>query len=115
MSRETEQKDFLQSQGLTRANQMVLAADASFRTYYRIQQDNQSWVLMDAPPTKENTQKFVAIAKYLRGIGVNSPKIFAEDTKNGFLLFEYIQNYQNHQIILIILLGASCNFSLLDI
>ena len=88
MSRENEQKHFLRSQGLTQANQMILAADASFRTYYRIQQDNKSWVLMDAPPTKENTQKFVAIAKYLRGIGINAPQIFGQDEKNGFLLIE---------------------------
>jgi len=88
MSREKEQKNFLQSQGLTQANQIVLAADASFRRYYRITSHNKSWVLMDAPPTKENTRTFVAIAKYLRSIGVNAPEIYGEDVENGFLLLE---------------------------
>tara|TARA_A100001037_G_scaffold293104_1_gene309287 strand:- start:1948 stop:2946 length:999 start_codon:yes stop_codon:yes gene_type:complete len=88
MSRAKEQKEFLQSQGLTQSNQTILAADASFRTYYRIQKDGKSWVLMDAPPAKESTQEFIAIAKYLRGIGINAPQIFGEDAENGFLLIE---------------------------
>ncbi|MEE2694197.1 MAG: phosphotransferase [Pseudomonadota bacterium] len=88
MAREEEQKKFLQSQGLGDANQVALAADASFRRYYRIELDEQSWVLMDAPPNRENVQQFITIAKYLRAIGINAPEIFGEDLKNGFLLIE---------------------------
>ena len=43
-----------------------LANDASFRQYFRLQQDDMSRIVMIAPPDKENIIAFVTIARNLR-------------------------------------------------
>jgi aminoglycoside/choline kinase family phosphotransferase len=61
--------------------------DASFRCYYRVQfTDQSSYIVMDAPPEKENCHPFVQIAKHWHRHGVNVPEIFVEDLDLGFLL-----------------------------
>lgn len=65
------------------------SADASFRRYFRVAAtaaDAASFVVMDAPPDKENTQPFVQVAGLLRGAGLNAPAIVAQDAAAGFLL-----------------------------
>lgn len=62
------------------------SSDASFRRYFRVWFDGQTRIVMDAPPDKENCQPFVAIARAMRGLGLNTPEILAEDIKQGFLL-----------------------------
>ncbi len=66
----------------------ALAGDASFRRYERIILDAKTFVLMDAPPLSEDCQPFVAIAKYLRDIGLSAPEILQTDFAEGFLLLE---------------------------
>lgn len=60
--------------------------DASFRRYFRIVTPSTTYVLMDAPPDKENCAPFVAIAKQIRHLGLMAPEIFASDLQQGFLL-----------------------------
>jgi N-acetylmuramate 1-kinase len=62
------------------------SADASFRRYFRIQRDGQSYILMDAPPDREDCRPFVYISRLLRDLGLHVPEILAEDTAQGFLL-----------------------------
>lgn len=62
------------------------SADASFRRYFRIQRDGQSYILMDAPPDREDCRPFVYISRLLRDLGLHVPEILAEDTTRGFLL-----------------------------
>lgn len=62
------------------------SSDASFRRYFRITLDGKSRIVMDAPPEKEESAPFVALARRLRGIGLNVPEILAEDLQQGFLL-----------------------------
>jgi hypothetical protein len=38
------------------------SSDASFRRYFRVQLEEQSFVVMDAPPAKEDCTSFIAIA-----------------------------------------------------
>lgn len=64
-----------------------LAGDASFRRYHRIYQGDDTYLLMDAPPDKESTAEFIAIANIM-GQAVNTPDILAKDTKEGFLLLQ---------------------------
>lgn len=64
----------------------AMAGDASFRRYFRIQTPSGSFVAMDAKPPQENCRPYVAIAKALRGIGLNTPEIIHADIKQGFLL-----------------------------
>jgi len=60
--------------------------DASFRRYFRITSDQQTWILMDAPPEKENTQPFIQVARFLFKHNINVPKIEAHDKTLGFIL-----------------------------
>ncbi len=60
--------------------------DASFRRYYRIVTATESFIIMDAPPDKEDCHSFLDISERLRRAGVNVPGVFAKDLENGFLL-----------------------------
>ncbi|PCJ31693.1 MAG: aminoglycoside phosphotransferase [Gammaproteobacteria bacterium] len=62
------------------------SADASFRRYFRVSLNNETWVLMDAPPEKEDTQPFIRIAEFLNEHHVHVPEIKAHDANLGFLL-----------------------------
>src|ERR1700735_4359084 len=65
----------------------TLAGDASFRRYFRLQSNNQSFIAMDAPPERENNcRPFIAIAESLRQQGLQTPEIIHSDVTQGFLL-----------------------------
>ncbi|KZY61630.1 hypothetical protein A3742_11845 [Oleiphilus sp. HI0071] len=66
-----------------------VAGDASFRRYFRVKNsNNQSFIVMDAPPEKEDCHPFVEITKAWREQGVLLPELFAIDLEQGFLLLE---------------------------
>ncbi|MBW8906250.1 MAG: phosphotransferase [Betaproteobacteria bacterium] len=61
--------------------------DASFRRYFRATlADGRSFIVMDAPPDKENCRPFVHVAKLLAQAGVHAPQVHAADLAAGFLL-----------------------------
>lgn len=61
--------------------------DASFRRYFRASlDDGSSFVVMDAPPDKEDCRPFVKVARLLREAGVHAPQVHAADLAQGFLL-----------------------------
>ncbi|MDP9142090.1 MAG: phosphotransferase [Pseudomonadota bacterium] len=62
------------------------SADASFRRYFRVVRGAQSWIVMDAPPDRENLEPFIAIARLSEAAGLNAPKVLAEDRERGYLL-----------------------------
>ncbi len=62
------------------------STDASFRRYYRLDHGGQSYIVMDAPPDRENTQSYVRAARKLRHIGLNVPEIIEQDDNQGFML-----------------------------
>ncbi|WP_428087425.1 aminoglycoside phosphotransferase family protein [Candidatus Thioglobus sp.] len=66
--------------------------DASFRRYFRIERSNLSFIAMDAPPEKENSELFIKIAQLLRSHNIHTPKIIDHDLKQGFLLIEDLGN-----------------------
>ncbi|MEJ2898525.1 phosphotransferase [Acinetobacter sp. NS-4] len=65
-----------------------LAGDASFRRYARIKLNNKTFMLMDAPPEKEDCGPFVTIDEFFDKNGVRVPHIIAKDLELGFLLLE---------------------------
>lgn len=71
---------------LTDCNITPLPGDASFRRYFRIQHNNQSYIAMDASVEKASCVPFVAIARALRAEGLQAPEILASDLTQGFLL-----------------------------
>ena len=70
------------------------SGDASFRRYFRTQVDEQSYILMDAPPEKEDCESFVKIAQAFRALGLNVPEIIKADHQRGFLLLSDLGNIQ---------------------
>ena len=62
------------------------SVDASFRRYFRIQGENGSYIVMDAPPDKEPIASFLKVDALMREAGLNVPEIFASDEAKGFIL-----------------------------
>jgi len=63
--------------------------DASFRRYFRASlADGRRFVVMDAPPEKENCGPFLHVAALFSAAGVHVPAIHAQDLPGGFLLLE---------------------------
>ncbi len=70
------------------------SADASFRRYFRVTRDAHSYIVMDAPPGKEDLGPFTKVARMLAGIGLNVPMILAQDAARGFLLLSDLGDRQ---------------------
>lgn len=64
----------------------IIAGDASFRRYFRVSMNDDTYIVMDAPPDKERCDHYVAIARAFDRLGLHVPKIFAQDLNHGFLL-----------------------------
>jgi len=62
------------------------SADASFRRYFRLEHAGRSWVLMDAPPEKEDCKPFIHVAALLQQAGLHGPQVLAQNLEEGFLL-----------------------------
>jgi N-acetylmuramate 1-kinase len=89
MDRESLKSEFLLLNNLSSAQKISLQKDASHRSYDRlITEDNSRFIVMDAPPEHEELDPFIKVAEYLASIGLSTPKIFAIDQTNGYLLLE---------------------------
>jgi len=60
--------------------------DASFRRYFRVTVNGSSYIVMDAPPEKEDVEPFIRIGRRFFSLGLNVPEILYQDLENGFLL-----------------------------
>jgi N-acetylmuramate 1-kinase len=90
--------DFLGMHGWADAAVTLVAADASFRRYFRATaRDGRRAVLMDAPPPNENPKPFIDIARYLVGHGFRAPQIMAADLDRGLVLIEDFGDLQMRQ------------------
>ncbi|MGH8820340.1 MAG: aminoglycoside phosphotransferase family protein, partial [Rhodoferax sp.] len=69
------------------ASLRTASADASFRRYLRIDsRAGDSFIIMDAPPERENSGPFVRVARLMLDAGLNVPHVLAWDEAGGFLL-----------------------------
>jgi len=78
-----------------RVNLAPASADASFRSYWRAQEPAsagsehpRTWIVMDAPPGKEDITAWLDVAERLNAADVHVPRILAHDTIQGFVLME---------------------------
>ena len=78
---------FLEAQGWGAAERRILAADASFRRYLRLQRAGKRAVLMDAPPP-EDVRPFERVSGLLLGLGLSAPRPLAVDEDAGLMLLE---------------------------
>lgn len=60
--------------------------DASFRRYFRVAREARTWIVMDAPPEREDCRPFVRVAELMREAGLHVPEIIAQDVPRGLLL-----------------------------
>lgn len=88
----------------------VASADASFRRYFRAHGGDSSWIIMDAPPERENCVPFVDIAARLFAAGVHAPQVLASDFERGFLLLTDL----GHQTFLDVLTDENADAFFLD-
>ncbi|MGN7613138.1 aminoglycoside phosphotransferase family protein [Magnetococcales bacterium HHB-1] len=69
----------------------MVSGDASFRSYYRIfvtKPKPARYILMDAPPDKEDSNPFIDIGRFLAEHGVWTPEIIHHNLDKGYLLLE---------------------------
>ena len=62
------------------------SSDASFRRYFRVVYKAKSFVVMDAPPVKEDCVPFLNIATLLCSSGVQAPTIYHHSLSQGFMV-----------------------------
>jgi N-acetylmuramate 1-kinase len=63
------------------------SSDASFRRYFRVSDgQGKSFIVMDAPPDRENCEPFIRIDRLFGDAGAHVPAILEQDTALGFLL-----------------------------
>src|SRR5277367_3408794 len=70
------------------------SADASFRRYFRVIRDTDSYIVMDAPPDKEDSAPFLKVARILAAMNLNVPIVLARDMARGFLLLSDLGSRQ---------------------
>jgi len=72
----------------------TLSGDASFRRYYRLHVNGDSFIAVDAPPDTENNPAFVAIADALIKSGVEVPVVYSSDMSKGYMLLSDLGDQQ---------------------
>ncbi len=79
---------FLDRCGWGEAENHPLDGDFSTRRYARlVKKSGEKAVLMDADAVQK-TPQFLAVARYLRSLGLKSPEIYAADAEEGLVLME---------------------------
>lgn len=68
------------------------SSDASFRRYFRLQQMDSNFIVMDSPPEHEDNQSFIKVATVLEQFGLNVPHIYQQDLQQGFLILSDLGN-----------------------
>ena len=66
----------------------VASADASFRSYYRLSKDDETYVLMDSSLLLESLPPFVDMNERLSAVNVRVPRIIVKNIKLGYLILE---------------------------
>jgi len=64
------------------------SSDASFRRYFRVFTPRGTYVVMDAPPGKEDVQPYLKVSALLESIGAHVPQVHESDVPRGLLLLE---------------------------
>ncbi len=81
-------KAWLESIGWGEWSIEVASADASFRTYYRLSKDDETYVLMDSSLLLESLIPFVNMNERLESVNVRVPRIIVKNMELGYLILE---------------------------
>ena len=85
--------------GLQPDSLRLASADASFRRYFRINSPSGSYIIMDAPPERENCQAFVQVAQLMHDAGLHAPEVLTWDAPHGFMLLSDLGGQTMMQVI----------------
>ena len=66
----------------------VASSDASFRSYYRVEKGENSYVVMDSSRQKESLIPFLDMQHRLISVGVRVPQVLQKNLELGFLILE---------------------------
>lgn len=88
----TQLKEWLREQTGQDCDLAPASSDASFRRYFRIELEEGSRVVMDAPPAQEDCRPFIHVSELLRCAGLNAPEVIAQNLEAGFLLLGDLGN-----------------------
>jgi hypothetical protein len=64
------------------------SSDASFRRYFRVFTPCGTYIVMDAPPGKEDVRPYLKVGALLAAIGAHVPHVHQSDVARGLLLLE---------------------------
>lgn len=64
------------------------SSDASFRRYFRVLNAHGSYIVMDAPPGKEDVRPYLEVGALLESLGAHVPHVHERDVARGLLLLE---------------------------
>jgi hypothetical protein len=64
------------------------SSDASFRRYFRAATDTTTYIVMDAPPGKEDVRPYLEVSALLEELGAHVPHVHEADAARGLLLLE---------------------------
>ena len=64
------------------------SSDASFRRYFRAECLERTFIVMDAPPPREDVRPYLQIGAMLESIGIHVPHVYEADIERGLLLLE---------------------------
>lgn len=85
-------KQWLESIGWGEWRIAVASADASFRSYYRLTKENETYIVMDSSLMKESLVPFVEMNGRLSSANVRVPRIIVKNMKLGYLILEDFGN-----------------------
>ncbi|MBT5818708.1 MAG: phosphotransferase [Proteobacteria bacterium] len=87
-ARDAQRRAFLSETDFTDSHLVPMQQDASFRRYFRLDDGEHGWLLMDAPPDTENLTAWLDIRSHLADLGLRTPAVLRSDVPHGFALIE---------------------------
>jgi aminoglycoside/choline kinase family phosphotransferase len=84
----------LQDLGLSLAGLSPASSDASFRRYFRASTERGTFIVMDAPPGKEDVRPYLHVGALLAALGAHVPHVYETDVARGLLLLEDLGSTQ---------------------
>ncbi len=64
------------------------SSDASFRRYFRAFRNGETFIIMDAPPDKEDVRPYLKVTALLESLNVHVPHVIQADPGRGLVLLE---------------------------
>ncbi len=87
-ARDAQRRAFLSEADFTDSRLVPMQQDASSRRYFRLDDGEHGWLLMDAPPQTENLTAWLDVGKHLTDLGLRPPAVLRSDVTHGFALIE---------------------------